>query len=72
MRYYLSENGGAMTVSGDPGPFGVTIPPGYREVTEEEYNAATGVETVPLPPEPPEEEPEPEVTPAQARRAKGK
>ncbi|MFJ5890278.1 hypothetical protein [Streptomyces californicus] len=49
MRYYLSESGGAMAVSGDPGPFDVTIPPGYREVTEEEYNAATGVETVPIP-----------------------
>ncbi|MFJ3545474.1 hypothetical protein ACIPQH_25300 [Streptomyces rubiginosohelvolus] len=71
MRYYLSENGGAMTVSGDPGPFGVTIPPGYREVTEEEYNAATGVETVPLPPEPPAEGPAPGEEAAEARRAQG-
>ncbi|MFJ2205936.1 hypothetical protein [Streptomyces microflavus] len=71
MRYYLSENGGAMTVSGDPGPFGVTIPPGYREVTEEEYNAATGVETVPVPPEPPTEEPAREEAAAEAQRARG-
>ncbi|WP_086778051.1 hypothetical protein [Streptomyces griseus] len=70
MRYYLSENGGAMTVSGDPGPFGVTIPPGYRQVTEAEYLEATG--SAVEPPPPPVADPEPQAAPAKARRAKGK
>ena len=49
MRYYLSDAGGAMTVSGDTSVFAVTIPEGYREVTAEEYHQATGTSVVPLP-----------------------
>ncbi|MGW5925236.1 hypothetical protein ACWF2L_03180 [Streptomyces anulatus] len=70
MRYYLSDPGGAMTVSGDTSVFPVVIPDGYREVTEAEYLAATGSEVVPLPPEPPVEEAAPAV--ASAKRAKRK
>lgn len=49
MRYYLHSNGGWMTVPEDTGPFGITIPDGYREVTEEEYNAAAGTIVLPHP-----------------------
>ncbi|WP_439082064.1 hypothetical protein [Streptomyces sp. WL006] len=49
MRYYLSDDGGSIVVSGDTDAFPVTIPAGYREVTEDEYNTATGTVTVPLP-----------------------
>lgn len=55
MHYFLHDNGGWMTVSGDTDVFGV-VPDGYREVTEEEYNAAAGAITVTLPEEPPAEE----------------
>lgn len=73
MRYYLSDNGGAMSVSGDTGVFPVTIPDGYREVTEAEYLAATGAEVVPLPPpEPPVEDAAPAAAAARAKRTKGK
>ena len=50
MRYYLSDTGDAMVRSGDDnGAF--PVPPGYREVTAEEYQAAVGtvVLTVPTP-----------------------
>ncbi|MEW2066641.1 hypothetical protein [Streptomyces sp. NPDC007346] len=72
MRYYLSDTGGAMAVSGDTGVFPVTIPEGYREVTQAEYLAATGAEIVPLPPEPAAKAAAPAAAPAKARRAKGK
>ncbi|MFC9604543.1 hypothetical protein ACFTTN_13925 [Streptomyces niveus] len=52
MRYFLHSNGGWMTVPEDTGPFGITVPDGYREVTEEEYNAAAGTIVVELPNEP--------------------
>ncbi|MDH6489672.1 hypothetical protein [Streptomyces sp. SAI-127] len=48
MRYYLEDNGGWLSVSGDAEMF-ATIPPGYREVTEAEYNEAAGVITLPAP-----------------------
>lgn len=48
MLYFLSDNGGAMTVDGDPELWPV-IPDGYREVTEEEYGKATGVIVLDLP-----------------------
>ncbi|MFJ1695659.1 hypothetical protein ACIOHC_10990 [Streptomyces sp. NPDC088252] len=51
MRYYLSDNGGWLTVSGDD-VFG-SVPDGYREVTEAEFNAAAGTITVALPQEQP-------------------
>ncbi|MEU7093028.1 hypothetical protein [Kitasatospora aureofaciens] len=41
MYYFLSDDGGWMTVSGDSVLF-PEVPEGYREVTEAEYNAATG------------------------------
>lgn len=50
MRYYLHDNGGWMTVSGDD-RF-VTVPEGYREVTEAEFNEATGAIILPMPQEP--------------------
>ncbi|MFD3978253.1 hypothetical protein ACFWR6_06670 [Streptomyces griseus] len=52
MRYYLSDNGGAMAVGGDTDVFPVTIPDGYREVTEEEYYEAIGAVVVLPPPDP--------------------
>ncbi|MFF2940173.1 hypothetical protein ACFVSQ_10055 [Streptomyces niveus] len=55
MRYFLHSNGGWMTVPEDTGPFGITVPDGYQEVTEEEYNAAAGTIVVELPQEPPTE-----------------
>jgi hypothetical protein len=48
MRYYLDDNGGWMTVSGDAAMFSV-VPDGFREVTEEEYQQAAGVILVELP-----------------------
>lgn len=47
MRYFLSDNGGWLTISGDDA-LG-TIPPGYREVTEGEFNEGTGTITLPAP-----------------------
>ncbi|MFE3378703.1 hypothetical protein [Streptomyces anulatus] len=49
MRYYLSDDGGTLTVSGDTTVFPVAIPDGHREVTAEEYHQAAGTITVPLP-----------------------
>ncbi|MFE3118771.1 hypothetical protein [Streptomyces niveus] len=51
MRYFLHSNGGWMTVPEDTGPFGITIPEGYREVTEKEYNEASGTIVLPHPEE---------------------
>jgi hypothetical protein len=48
MRYYLDDNGGWMTVSGDAAMFSV-VPDGFREVTEAEYQQAAGVILVELP-----------------------
>lgn len=42
MRYYLNNNGGWLTVSGDGDVFSV-VPDGYREVSEAEYNEAAGI-----------------------------
>lgn len=50
MRYFLNENGGWITLSGDAEVFAV-IPDGYNEVTEAEYNEAAGVIIVELPPD---------------------
>lgn len=47
MRYFLHDNGGWFTASGDPTLF--TVPEGYREVTEAEFNEATGA-VILLPP----------------------
>jgi len=52
MRYFIHDNGGWMTVSGDADTFGV-VPDGYREVSEQEYNEAAGTIIVTLPEEPP-------------------
>lgn len=49
MRYFLHDNGSWMSMVGDPDRFGMGIPAGFREVTEEEYNAAAGVIVVELP-----------------------
>lgn len=48
MRYFLDDNGGWLTVSGDADMFAV-VPDGYREVTDAEYNQAAGIITVELP-----------------------
>ncbi|MFG2404278.1 hypothetical protein ACGFR8_08040 [Streptomyces brevispora] len=48
MRYFLNENGGWLSASGDVAAFG-GVPDGYREVTEEEFNTAAGTITVTLP-----------------------
>ncbi|MFJ5037927.1 hypothetical protein [Streptomyces parvulus] len=48
MRYFLHDNGGWLTVSGDADLFDF-IPEGFREVTEAEYNEAAGVITISLP-----------------------
>jgi hypothetical protein len=48
VRYFVNDTGGWLTVSGDAELFTV-IPPGYREVTEAEYNEAAGTITIPLP-----------------------
>ncbi|BBA98362.1 hypothetical protein RVR_4515 [Actinacidiphila reveromycinica] len=76
MRYYVNDNGGWLTVSGDLGPFG-TVPDGYREVTEEEYNQAAGTVVLELPKDPPaDDEPgdggQAVAEPAKAKRAKSK
>ncbi|MFF5045690.1 hypothetical protein [[Kitasatospora] papulosa] len=54
MRYYLHENGGWLTISGDD-TF-TTVPPGFVEVTEEEFNAASSQITLPAPPAEPEDD----------------
>ena len=41
MRYFLNDNGGWLTISGDADMIG-SLPDGYREVTEEEYQEAAG------------------------------
>ncbi|MFI2434631.1 hypothetical protein [Streptomyces sp. NPDC018693] len=41
MRYFVNDNGGWMSVSGDADVFAV-IPDGYREVSEAEFNEASG------------------------------
>lgn len=41
MRYYLNDNGGWLSASGDLAAFG-GVPDGYREVTEAEFNTASG------------------------------
>lgn len=52
MRYFVNDNGGWISLSGDADAFAV-IPDGYREVEEAEFNEAAGIVVL----EPPEEEP---------------
>lgn len=47
MRYYLNDEGGWLTASGSL--LLGSIPDGYREVTEEQFNAAAGVVLVNAP-----------------------
>jgi len=58
MRYFINDNGGWMSVSGDSEVLGV-VPAGYREVDEAEFNEAAGTITVTLPQEPPVEDSKP-------------
>ncbi|MER7135400.1 hypothetical protein ABT358_02505 [Streptomyces sp. NPDC000341] len=48
MRYFLHENGGWLTISGDDAF--TTLPPGFVEVSEAEFNAASGQIILPAPP----------------------
>ncbi|MET9462420.1 hypothetical protein ABZY05_46735 [Streptomyces canus] len=52
MSYFVNDNGGWLSVSGDADAFGV-IPEGYREVTEDEFNEAAGVIVIARPEEEP-------------------
>lgn len=49
MRYFLNDDGGWLSASGDLALF-AALPDGYREVTEEQYHQAVGTLTVSLPP----------------------
>lgn len=51
MRYYLNGNGGWLTVSGDLAVG--SVPVGYHEVAEEEFNSAVGTIILALPQEQP-------------------
>ncbi|MFF0092670.1 hypothetical protein ACFYSF_22290 [Streptomyces canus] len=53
MKYFVNDNGGWISLSGDADMFAV-VPDGYREVSEAEFNEAAGVIIV----EPPQKEPE--------------
>lgn len=52
MPFFISDNGGWMSVSGDTDIFNV-VPDGYREVDEATFNEAAGIITLPAPEEPP-------------------
>lgn len=56
MRYYLNDAGGWLSASGDLDAFG-GVPAGYREVTETEFNEASGAIIVTVPQEAPASEP---------------
>lgn len=49
MRYYVNDAGGWLTVSGDAATLSV-VPPEYREVTEPEFNEASGAIILSAPP----------------------
>ncbi|MFH8577118.1 hypothetical protein [Streptomyces zaomyceticus] len=53
MRYYVSDGGGTLTRSGDAITDVFPLPPGYREVTAEEYHQAAGTVLLPSPEQPP-------------------
>lgn len=48
MRYFLSDDGGWMTLSGDGDLFDV-VPSGFREVTEAEFREVTGAAVLEVP-----------------------
>lgn len=58
MHYYVNDAGGWLTVSGDTDVFPV-VPAGYREVTEAEFNEASGAIILPPPEDPPAVDEEP-------------
>lgn len=51
MHYFISDQGGWMSVSGDIDVLSI-VPDGYRQVDEAEFNEAAGIVTVPPPPPP--------------------
>ncbi|MET9914116.1 hypothetical protein ABZZ74_46670 [Streptomyces sp. NPDC006476] len=48
MHYFINDNGGWMSVSGDSDVLAV-VPDGYREVSEAEFNEAAGIIVLPAP-----------------------
>ncbi|MFI1956131.1 hypothetical protein ACH437_30555 [Streptomyces xinghaiensis] len=48
MRYFLSDDGGWMTLSGDGDLFSA-VPEGFREVTEAEFRAVAGTAVLEIP-----------------------
>lgn len=41
MQYFMNDAGGWISLSGDADVFGI-VPDGYREVSEAEFNEASG------------------------------
>ncbi|NDK24645.1 hypothetical protein FSY75_09185 [Streptomyces sp. TR1341] len=71
MRYFLNDNGGWLTVSGDMSAFG-DLPSGYHEVTEDEYHQAAGTIVLELPKDPPANNEQRAAAPAKAGRSKAR
>ncbi|WP_199570527.1 hypothetical protein [Streptomyces murinus] len=71
MRYFLNDNGGWMTISGDMTSFG-DVPSGYHEVTEAEYHQAAGTVVLELPKDPPTDNEPTAAAPAKVRRVKAR
>ncbi|GAA2948168.1 hypothetical protein ACFPN0_15285 [Kitasatospora cinereorecta] len=49
MRYFINDQGGWMSISGNVDAFAI-VPDGFREVNEEEFNEAAGIAVIPAPP----------------------